>query len=335
MDANKFKQIFISQYSINEQNRDFNNYKNLVLLEGKTDYDFFKKSDFKFIKFTSVSYVIHTYQKFKAGFDNELYNKNIDDDKPENNKELIRQLVSGYWFDNKLKKVIEDNNFFGIIDRDFDGEYNGTNSRLISNDTHDIETMILRGDNNLVLNISSMSNDVDMWAKAKYMAYQLAQIKLALKNSVKHNKYQKARLDDVDKYFDQTILNIKKYINYIVNCYKTEIKNKSLDNKNKKMSFDKSGIYSKLIKELNNQGKVDSNENLTIKYSKFINGEPKDFWQLVNGHDLLIFILYLNKNNGKFINLINRFENFIIENYNYDNFKNEPLYSKMKKFNLA
>ena len=28
-------------------------------------------------------------------------------------------------------------------------------------------------------------------------------------------------------------------------------------------------------------------------------------------------------------------ENFIIENYNYDNFKNEPLYSKMKKFNLT
>ena len=158
------------------------------------------------------------------------------------------------------------------------------------------------------------------------MVYQIAIIKKCLHGSNIKVNYNKIKSSDVALFFEDIKLNVKKYVNYLVNnCSSAS---------NFKSSLNKSAIHSALLKGLKKE--VDNDGNLRIKITDFTNKQPKDFWEIINGHDFLQIILYLNKKNNstKELEEKSRFEYFLIDNYNCGKFKNDPLYDKLKSVNI-
>ena len=85
------------------------------------------------------------------------------------------------------------------------------------------------------------------------------------------------------------------------------------------------------------QGFLDFQTNeKELNFEEFFREEPQNFWQIVNGHDLLQIILSLNIKNENFKNLFKfrEFETFLVKNYDLSNFNLEPLCRKMKKYKI-
>ncbi len=325
MEENKFRNIFLANIFTYASKTDFIDGDKLILLEGETDYKFFKKlNNEQNSKFLALDHFLNRVNVFKG-------EKPVGDT---GNKRKIISLVTNSLFDIELSQCIKKLNLHAIVDKDFDDEYMGLN-RILSSSNHDLETLILNSDNALLSKIENMCNDRETMNHALYMAYQLSQAKYGLFLSDRWTQYRKIYIDDIERFFDGNILNIKKYINYLVNQYKPEVKN--LKNKKNKMTLDKTKLYSRLIDTLKTRKILDIKEQFKVQLKDFENlNVPKDFWQIVNGHDLLQIILYLNQSNPRFNDFQTKYklEYFLINNYDYNQFKNDTLYSKMKKASI-
>lgn len=220
------------------------------------------------------------------------------------------------FYDPFSSENIKEYNFYGIIDKDF--EFDKKYDRIYTYDTHDLETQLifLDGISQTKLNIDINKEIIE---KAMYMTYQLAIIKYyAQKESINITTFSPA--------------DYKSYFNGLqINCIKTI--NKMCKNKKTADYVTKVLLKSKLF---------DKNGTYNISLNDFINNEPNNLWDMINGHDFLKMLVYLTQspeNWHKYDNMLNGklnrpLEEKLINSFNYNLFKNTKLYSDMKNVAL-
>ena len=316
MAKNKLNNIFMPTCCFQSNKNQYVSDNKLVLVEGSQDYRLFKRVGTKGnVKFLDIDRFVNDYIR---GYFNSNDNSH---------KKRILHVMSNWRIDGRLFKHVNDLNMYAVVDRDYDDEFPvGKYDRVFSSDAHDLETMLLKTDDELNEKIISLLSSNELLNVAKYMVYQIAIIKKCLHGSNIKVNYNKIKSSDVALFFDDIKLNVKKYVNYLVNnCSSAS---------NFKSSLNKSAIHSALLKGLKKE--VDNDGNLRIKITDFTNKQPKDFWEIINGHDFLQIILYLNKKNNstKELEEKSRFEYFLIDNYNCGKLKNDPLYDKLKSVNI-
>ena len=317
----ELKLYFIQRYSL----RVFTKKERLVLVEGWLDVKFFNKLKCEDVKYIDIDSFVNDLAIVKSNDDYYPNHKEKQKKDFPNNKKYLVKFFSEK--DYEVSRLIENLNMFGIVDRDDGDEFPKENcERLISNDTTDLETMMLRRDKNLVQDISILSMDSNLIHKAKFMAYQLSLLIGILKKN--NLRYERVEFNKVNNYFDGYKLNIFSYLDYVADCQKKY---------NQDVLTDVNEILKKIETDLIMQGFLDFQTNeKELNFEEFLREEPQNFWQIVNGHDLLQIILSLNIKNENFKNLFKfrEFETFLVKNYDLSNFNLEPLCRKMKKYKI-
>lgn len=291
--------LFLTELSFQESF--FEKKVNYILVEGKNDYDFFKNE--KFDKFNNNNYYIpiECLTNFINGNDSE-----------EEPKPMAKQLIVKILKAKLLCKSFYDSPLFAIVDRDFDDEYPNlsvTTQDILSNDTHDLETLMISTDNDVFKKLPIDNLSLSSFTKALYMAYQIGCVKQVISNSHFYLDYNTTH--DFNCYFGNAELDIQKYINFLGS------------NSNKASSN-----INQIIKQLRKEGKINCNNKFVTTLEEFTSNPPKDIWFIINGHDFtdaLQFVL-----NRK----IKKPTEMLINFYNAESFKKSKLFEKMKINNL-
>jgi len=213
-----------------------------------------------------------------------------------NNKDALKQIITTIYF--QTDSIVK--SLYCIIDRDFDKEFPQTNNnRIMSNDTHDLETMILNTDISCIKSKISQENFI----KACYMAYQIGIIKYGIKQLKCRIEYGSIRPN--------------------LGCFENEVLNinKLLSGMPKRVVF---GDIEKIIKQY-----VKPNGQFKCSLQQFASHMPADFWWIANGHDLTYLIDNFKEPNCERID-----SKYLIENYDFSKFKDTALYLKMKAVEL-
>ena len=226
----------------------------------------------------------------------------------------------------KCPKGSENWKVFGMIDMDFDDVGNHTKiAKLFITDTHDLETLMLSTEKNLLQKIEGCVIGVEDTKKALFMAYQLGRIRQVLTGEM--SKGLSAGNNEIE------------YSNFILEDYRISLKslisylNKQTEEpiapeKEKKLleqlSKDRS-IKQYLTKEGIWKYEIDS----------FDAAKTNDLWDIVNGHDILSLLRYVNETAAiKFkassqYAVDRTFEMALINAYNHNNFKGTKICKRM------
>lgn len=226
--------------------------------------------------------------------------------------EKVRPLYS-------FPKGAENWKIFGMVDLDdgIEPKYSGLKS-LLYGDTHDLETMMLSSDEELIDNLPVYIPDEEK-NNAYFMAYQYNLVKKA---SIAHTDLMVtgiSAIEDVKRLFNDGMLDVEK-------CIRLFIKNTKSDSVNTK-NLNK--IVATIYKDIR---QINSKHEWKIKREGFINSLPGDFWQVVNGHDLCLMLRCSSEEMANYYHEVNSngldraFEVDLIENYNYSCFAKTGLY---------
>lgn len=281
--------------------------QNYILLEGKTDKLFFEKVISKENNYLMcVEDVSSSCAPFK-GDCKELWSSG---------KHAI--IFIGSQINMNKQKY----NIYGIVDRDFENEYpNMAYPRVYSDKTHDLETMLVHSDSNMLNKI--FVYDKDKYNMALYLAYQLAIIKKRIHLSKFHDvpdqKIQNS--SHVAHFIYNNKIDVSKFASYINNNSKS---NNNIAKKSNKINIPL------LLDIMRKNKEIDRNNLVELDYNKFVSFFPKDFYEVVNGHDLLncfLFVYRMNYSNSAITEKT-------IQNYDLNNFSKTSLFSKLKDKNL-
>lgn len=226
---------------------------------------------------------------------------------------------------------------YGLVDLDCDELARGKPTpRLFVTDTHDLETLLLSTDNDVLQNIDLCRIPSEDVKTALYMAYQLAFARSLLFSHYVGADFQistiacGSRWVKFGQFFSNNRIDLFSLVRHIANesggslseAKVQKICTNVLGSKHGKKKFTKEGIW---------------------KYdlSEFDSSAVEDFWQFVNGHDILQLLGYLNERvcvafyqDQK--NEINRaFEIVLVGAYDPKNFKKTVLYQKMEEANIV
>lgn len=294
---------FEEEYFNNNVNKDFNKSLNYILVEGKSDYDFFRNQKLKNILNDNNYYIsidaIKNFTKEK--------NQQNNESNPFN-KELIINIIKA----KMLCDFFKNNSLYAIVDRDFDDEYPNSSiitQNILSNDSHDLETLMLSTDGNIAKNLAITNLNDDFFNRALYMAYQIGCVKYAISNNKEFLNFQISH--NFNQYFKNEKLNIEKYVVYL-----------SIQNKNK------TNIFQQITKLLKKDNKIDSQNNFITSFENFKNNKPQDTWFIINGHDFTEALQFLL---NKDLNV----SQLLINSYDNSKFVNCNLYKKMQRKNLT
>ena len=280
-----------------------------LLIEGSTDKNFFQDYINYDVKMVTASSIVNG-------------NKIIMSDgtqKDESCKNFIKAICLGVDFDSKCGNQ-KGYQVTGVVDRDFEEEFpTAKYNKVLSNDTHDLETMMLSTQKGLIEEVIPLNQEIKK--EIYFKAYQLGLVKYALFNYKDRINYSFTR-DKMkfDEFFDKKYLNIEKYLNFL-NKQNKILKEKIYGNKDLKIILTNIYKFNKLY--INDKGQW------KIKFENFdLTCLPEDFYFYINGHDLCDLIAYYFKN------IKNDFSNQLVFKYQKSNFQNSTLYDKMKKHKL-
>lgn len=300
------------------------NPKKVLLVEGQTDE--------RFIKDELCDDVICMAANM-AFYDRSSFGQKKDS-KP-NWKNAIVNVVYGL---SVIPKLIDCSNEFadwtvyGMIDLDFDDE-GGTSRthRLFITDTHDLETLMISTDDELLEKIDGCTITAMDAKKAIFMAYQLGRIrevidKPALTAPLYAGKGEVEYSLFITNDYRVSIKDLIVYLNQKVSIKKTE---KSMNKAQMEKFIDQLCKNKALKKHLTKDACWKSD------ITGFDIASTEDLWEVVNGHDILALIRYVNKEASiKFSNrnpeLLNRqFEMELIKAYDHNNFRKTKICSNM------
>ena len=293
--------------------QDYYNLKNskFFIVEGKLDKVFFEKIFDKSNNLIAVEDLSKSASAFKRNY------------KISNSKIEIKKLVI---FTNL--PFLEKNNVYGIVDKDFDEEFpTRLNSRVFSNNTHDLETMLVASDSKLLATIFPF--DAKRISKAMFMAYQIAIVKEFISKRISNSP--SVTVGDYnfwkDCFDNEAIFNIEKFIKK----YNPEII--KLEEKNTFYNFavdfyNNINSQNEKSKQLNPAPMMNLLKNKTLTH--FQNNMPQNFYELVNGHDLMNCLILNYEDNQQVMQFKNSISYKLINCYNLENFKETVLYSKLK-----
>ncbi|MBR0191274.1 MAG: hypothetical protein IJQ31_04325 [Thermoguttaceae bacterium] len=294
-----------------------------LLVEGDLDRQFFEKQFAMRVQCVVVSNIIKNRAALSSSsFKSKSQTQNV----KTNIKSVIYEVIVGLakfpaapWI---KPSGMEKWPLYGIIDLDFNDEVQYEKfKKLFVTETHDLETMILATDENVLSKVNCDFTE-DQIKKAFFMAYQMAFIRKNLPDDLPHTleKIQNQSGEvDFPSFFDGLKMNLSKLITLLAKD-SSGINPKTFPNllqkKEYKKYFTEEGIWNQ-------------------DYDSFDIKVIKNFWKLINGHDFLQ-LLKLQNEIAKNIfcalnsNVLNRaFEAAIIENYNSECFEKTTTYKKM------
>lgn len=322
---NKYVRMLVGNLTFSmDYNQLVNGSKRLLIVEGQTDKKFIEK----ILNEDVVCLVANKAFGAQKGFGESSFNC----------KCAIMQVVYGMsklpiTFLNNVPKEFEACTIFGMIDLDYDEtskEYLAT-PRLFVTDTHDLETLLLSTDNGLLQRIDGCVIPSDDSKKAFYLAYQLGFIRKVIMDVNKEDISLKAisggGSEDVDyaAFIEGNEINVRSLIHYI------NVQNDNVLSAPKEKKLTDSVISNKKLKK-----KLDANGTWNARLESFDASNYPDFWEIVNGHDILSLLRYVNMdaadkyaNRGAF-SLNRNFEVDLIENYQYSSLDGTQIYKNMK-----
>ena len=306
---------------------DYNNIvkgnKRLLIVEGQTDKKFIEK----ILDEDVVCVIANKAFGTQKGFGQDSINC----------KSAIMQVVYGMsklpiTF-LKVPKSFETCTIFGMIDLDYDdptGEYMSS-SRLFVTDTHDLETLLMSTDDGILQKLNDCVIPPEDSQKAFYLAYQIGLIRRVLFDVSGREVDLKAisggGSEEVDyaSFVDNYEINVRKLVKYI-----NDKNNNPLSSAKEKKIVDKAMTDRRLKKKINTEGTWNST------WEQFDSSSVQDFWEVVNGHDILSLLRYINQNAAeKYVNKnsysLNRdFEMDLVDNYEYACLGDTKMYKNMR-----
>lgn len=222
---------------------------------------------------------------------------------------------------------------FGLVDRDYDDEtLNFRLPHLFVTDTHDIETLILSTDKNILSRINGLHISEDAICSSLYLAGQLAYYRQALYKLSSKNQ-------EIDI---RSITSSNGTINYSAFVENDNIVPQRLikllfENQGSRLSNEKlNRLTRSLLSDSLLKKHLDRNGEWKHQKDSFVPEQIEDFWMLVRGHDILSAICFYDtaasnffKDSGDFS--INReFEKTLIDEYDISKLSSTDLYKKMK-----
>lgn len=288
----------------------------IIIVEGKKDREFFKKYKNK----KNNEYLSLDYLKAESSLDSKnhfLNNNKKQDNGGKGNKELLKSLFIDFnFFD-----IIKNNNIYGVVDKDYDNPHPivsdtdpqiiaNCKRRLLSDDTHDLEMLVLNSDEKIMLKLNLPNFNLNIFNKALFLSYQLALLKFVLVG--KYNLGISHKID-FDRFFKNNKLKVKDYINFAL---------KNAKGNTRKIS------YEVILKDLKKLNYINKQEEISLTFEDFLKTDKRVYLSLINGHDFLEIIAYLCRINNFLL------ERKFFEKYDYNNFEKTELYKKMKENNL-
>ena len=300
---------------------DYNNFntgdKKLLIVEGQTDESFIKNQ----VRDDVVCLVANKAFNFRGGLGPQA---------TVNHKNAIIQVVYGlsvYPAIIKCPKGSENWKVYGMIDMDFDdpGD-NKKTTHLFITDTHDLETLMLSTDDTLLQRIEGCVISQDDSNKALFLAYQLGKLRTFLFDyiSVKPISAGSKEVDYSKFIQDGYRLSLSALFSYI-----------NQEGEEKLSSAKEKRLIARLLKDKEVKKYTDSSGCWKADLEKFDILATPDFWEVVNGHDILALLRYVNadaalKFRKKPSYTLNRdFEMSLIKAYDMANFKKTRICSDM------
>lgn len=234
-----------------------------------------------------------------------------------------------------VKKVVSlgDPKVYGLVDKDFEEPFGI--ERLFYTDTHDLETLLLLNDDELLSNVCkqaglTITQDVlekDV-KKVKYLAYQIGVIKKAVHNIVNEgfNMFIPNNVPlDYQKFTTTDYKVVLENFCQFVESNGGNIKKKDL------LIDEKINLF---FTDYSNLGKVfNQNINTICDIS-----QTSDFWNIVNGHDICELLCFTNDDVNKAFYKRNPTDNFrikIFEDNLIEAFRKRYFKSTILYFNMA
>lgn len=229
----------------------------------------------------------------------------------------------------KYKSDFDKCDVYGMVDADYENyEFSRQLQRLFVTDTHDLETLLLWTDQELLLRLKECEIKREEIFDAYYIAYQLSVIRHELFSwrETLCLEYISCGASQVDFscFLSGKEISIPKLVEYINSKSIVKI------NTSKYKCIVKHVCNSKILKKKINEEGVWSQS-----VSEFFQNFPNDFWSIVNGHDILQILRYLNESANMSFgktgekSLQRSFEMKLIEVYDYKLLNQTEIYKKM------
>ena len=299
----------------------------ILIVEGQTDKAFIEKIRDGSVECLIANKAFETTDKSKESHFN--------------SKEAIIQVVCGMEKFSMVLKVPQELNAFhiyGMVDLDYDSPQEAyySASKLFVTDTHDLETLILSTDSEVLHRLEDcILTDEDI-KKALTLAYQLALTREIIErefvpglDTTWINGGGEKEID-YDCIITDNHIDISKLINYL-----NDKSNNLLSSAKKKK------LCEKVVSDKRLKKKLDKNKEWKDSWEKTEISDCPEIWEMVNGHDILSVLRYISKSaadkyNNKGSYRLNRdFEFDIIGNYDYLALRTTKLYEDMVKENVV
>lgn len=326
-EINRYVNMLVGNLSFTmDYNHFVNGSKRLLIVEGQTDKKFIEK----ILNEDIVCLVANKAFGNQRGFGQEEVKC----------KSAIMQVVYGM---SKIPMLIncpkgsEKWIIFGMIDLDFDSpssEYTST-PRLFVTDTHDLETLLLSTDKGLLQKLEECIIPLEDSKKAFYLAYQMGILRQVIPDVTRDitlNTISGGGREEVDysRFVEEYEINLKQLLEYINEKNETTLSSAKLKKVLDKITSDK-----RMKKTINKEYKWN------LSWMEFDPEKVSNFWELVNGHDILSLIRYINqdaaeKYNNKNNFFLNRdFELDLVGHYEYSKLRETKIYNDMLAENVV
>ena len=306
-----------------------NDERKLLVVEGTTDECFVKNIKNENVDCVTASKVFSSNAALSTGPKSRV-----------NSKEAIYSLIVGIsnYPSNIIRypSDIDKWDIYGLIDRDDeDCDPPRPLARLLVTDTHDLETLMMSTDKEILQRLDGCGITQEDIDKAHYLAYQLSESRAILKKYYDPESFD-IRVISTGSYSvifseitDKDRINIHKLINYVIERSEDPIP------EGRRQGFCDSVCEDKKIRR-----NYDPDGCWKAGPSEFNGSVPADFWLKTNGHDILQLLMYINEDvHYKFSDPswpgLNRlFEMKLIEMYDYSAFEKTELNKKMVQSGL-
>ena len=215
---------------------------------------------------------------------------------------------------------------FGLVDKDYDERKTYSRiTKLFLTDTHDLETLMLSTDLELLLRLQDCKISHDEIKAALYISVQLAAFRKAMINVGTINPTLINEFDgtvDYSAFTDGDKVSLLKLLHHV---------NAKADKPLSKARLKKT--QESITKEMKRQ--LDKEGNWKKPLESFEVDEDSSFWEDINGHDVLSAVCYKNSNakqlftNKKGYSQNRDFEFALSESYDYGCFKKTELYKEL------
>lgn len=298
------------------------NMRKLLIVEGSTDQTFIEKFKNELVDCIVAAKVFLNNDQFRTKPSENINCKNA----------IVKIIIGISHYPSPFVAYPSDLDqwdLYGLVDSDCEElGISKPTPRLFITDTHDLETLLLSTDGNLLSRLEECEIRQTDVKKAYYIAYQLAYLREELGSYSSDLDLMMISCGSWQVKFsvfvNDGVINLTELVKYII----SESGSKLPASKVKK-------ICDNIAKSKVAMKKIDSVGNWKQPFDSFDVKEISDFWSLVNGHDILQLLQFINEDacfafqgNGGY-RLNRSFEMSLIAAYDYSQFENTILHEKM------